>query len=220
MNRKKIKFLVSSGPTRERIDAVRFISNRSSGRMGNAIAEAAREAGCDVTLVSGPVSIAPPEGVEVVGVESAADMAREIRARASGADVVVMAAAVADFRPVRLVEGKLKKDSVEGPLTLELERTEDILESLGGERGADGPLLVGFAAEMERLEENASEKLRRKNLDWIVANDVSGNEGGFASERNAAIMLSRDGNRMEFPLMVKRELAKRVVDAILLDIRR
>lgn len=219
MNR-KIKFLISSGPTRERIDAVRFISNRSSGRMGHAVAEAARDAGCDVTLVSGPVRIPPPDGVRVVDVESAADMAREIRALASEADVVVMAAAVADFRPVRPIEGKLKKDSFQGALSLELERTEDILASLGGERRADGPILVGFAAETERLEENAANKLQRKNLDWIVANDVSGEQGGFGSELNAVVMISKTGARLEFPLMSKKELAQRIVDAILSDTRR
>ncbi|MCK5843322.1 MAG: phosphopantothenoylcysteine decarboxylase, partial [Victivallales bacterium] len=145
MRGNKTKFLISAGPTRERIDPVRFISNRSSGKMGYALAEAAIDAGHEVVLVSGPVALDPPKSVELIKVESAAEMAREIREQAKKADIIIMAAAVADYRPMAPSPEKIKKS--EDSLTLQLERTEDILASLGNARYGDFPVLVGFAAE-------------------------------------------------------------------------
>ena len=212
---KRPRILVSSGPTRERIDDVRFISNRSTGKMGHAVAEAAANAGCEVVLVSGPVSITSPEDVALVQVESASDMAREIRAKAEWADAIVMAAAVADFTPKHPVKGKIKKDG-RNTLSLDLEPTEDILAALGKAKGdAKRPVLVGFAAETADLESNAKSKLRRKNLDMIVANDVSRPDRGFASENNAATIFHASGAKTEIPLVSKRELAERLIQAIL-----
>ncbi len=202
------RMLVSAGPTRERFDAVRFWSNRSTGMMGYALAEAGRDAGYSVTLVSGPVTLEPPAGVAVVRVESAAEMADEIRRYAPRMDVIIMAAAVADYRPARTVDGKMKKTP--GRLVLELERTEDILATLGASK-RHGQVLVGFAAETEHLLENAGEKLRRKNLDWIVANDVGRGDRGFGSPDNEVVMLGRGGERFDFVLAPKREIARRVV---------
>jgi len=215
---KTARILVSSGPTREHIDDVRFLSNRSTGKMGHAVAEAAAGAGCEVLLVSGPVSIPPPENVETVRVESAAEMAREIRAKADWADAIVMAAAVADYRPKHPVHGKIKKD--DDTLVLELERTEDILESLGELKGGSKrPVLAGFAAEtaenQEDLENKALDKLRRKNLDLLVANDISKPGQGFASDDNAATIIRASGEKLRVPLTSKKELAKTIVEIIL-----
>jgi phosphopantothenoylcysteine decarboxylase/phosphopantothenate--cysteine ligase len=183
--------------------------------MGHAVAEAARVAGCDVVLVSGPVSLSPPDGVCLVSVESSAEMSREIRARSDSSDVVVMAAAVSDFRPGKPVSGKIKKGGL-CSLVLELERTEDILAALGKEKGGSArPFLVGFAAETSDLEANALEKLRRKNLDMIVANDVSLFDRGFGSDSNAAIVLHSSGEKTEIPLVSKSEFAERLVGMIL-----
>ena len=206
------KILITAGPTREKIDAVRFLSNRSSGKMGYALAAAARDAGLDVTLVSGPVALAPVDGVTMVRIESAAEMAEAVKSRAPGMDVVIMAAAVADYRPKAAFDGKLKK--LPGGLTLELERTEDILASLGQVKPA-GQLLIGFAAETDDLIANASGKLARKNLDWIVANDVRRADRGFASDRNAVTLLARDGRRIDLELAPKPEIARRILRIVL-----
>jgi len=206
------KILITAGPTREKIDAVRFLSNRSSGKMGYALAAAARDAGLDVTLVSGPVALAPVDGVTTVRVESAAEMAAEVKSRAPGMDAVIMAAAVADYRPRHVFDGKLKK--LPGTLTLELERTEDILASLGQAK-PDGQLLIGFAAETDDLIANAEGKLARKNLDWIVANDVRRTDRGFASDCNAVTLLARDGRRIELELAPKSEIARRILQIVL-----
>ena len=201
--------LVSAGPTREKIDAVRFISNRSSGRMGYAIAEAAARAGHEVTLVSGPVTLPRPDGVELVMVESASEMAAAIHDRAPLAEVIIMAAAVADYRPSDPVEHKLKKQP--GDLVLRLERTEDILESLGRNKRPD-QLLVGFAAETDDLEQNAMDKLRRKNLDWIAANRV---EDGFGTTTNALILFHRSGVRFALGSAPKPMLAAQMLELVL-----
>ncbi|NOY74879.1 MAG: hypothetical protein GXP32_03700 [Kiritimatiellaeota bacterium] len=214
MSKTKIKFLISAGPTRERIDPVRFISNRSSGKMGYALAEAAIAADCEVVLVAGPVALQPPTGLEnLVEVESAAEMAREIRGEAPSADIIVMAAAVADYRPVSVSSEKLKKNGED--LILRLEPTEDILAALGADREGDSPMLVGFAAETDNILENAKGKLLRKNLDWIIANDVSKPDSGFQSDSNAAVMMSKTGAKLRFPLMDKKKLACEIVDALI-----
>ncbi|MCS7047821.1 MAG: hypothetical protein NZ483_00825 [Verrucomicrobiae bacterium] len=197
-----MKWLVTAGPTREHWDPVRFLSNRSSGRMGYAIGEAARAFGA-VTLVSGPVALPVPAGVELVRVVSAAEMAEAVWSRFDEADVVVMAAAVCDFRPKQVATEKWKKDSA--PRVIELEPTPDILAECG--RRKRRQVLVGFAVETEQLEERAWEKLRRKNLDWIVANEAT----AFEAETNRVVLLGADGSREEFPELPKDELARRLV---------
>ena len=204
-----MKILVTAGPTREKIDPVRFISNRSSGKMGYALAAAARDLGHEVVLVSGPVALTPPAGVEVVKVESAAEMAAAVKAAAPNCGVVIMAAAVADYRPAHAAEHKLKKRP--GELFLELERTEDILLSLG-QMKQPGQLLVGFAAETEELMNNAAGKLERKNLDWIVANTVS---DGFGTDTDKVTLLGRGGQKVDLPRAAKGEVARRILDVTL-----
>ena len=203
-----MKLLVSAGPTREFIDPVRFVSNASSGRMGYALAAEGARRGHEVTLVSGPTALPAPEGVERIDVITAAEMAEALKSRFPGCTACIMCAAVADYRPVKVFERKMKKS--EGNLVLEFERTEDILQSLGGMKRA-GQLLVGFAAESEDLIANAGEKLRRKNLDWIVANKIS---DGFAKSTNACVLLGRNGETIPFTLRPKTELAAALFDAL------
>ena len=209
----KKTILITAGPTREKLDAVRFLTNRSTGKMGYALAEAARDAGYDVTLVSGPVNLPPVSDVTMVMIESAAEMADAVKSRAPEMDVVIMAAAVADYRPVHVHQGKMKK--LPGNLTLELERTEDILASLGQIKPA-GQVLVGFAAETDDLLANAAGKLQRKNLDWIIANDVSKSDRGFGSSDNAVTMICRDGRQIDVPLASKQVIAATILQNILL----
>ena len=204
-----MKILITAGPTREYIDPVRFITNRSSGKMGYAVARAALERGCEVVLVTGPVNLVPPEGARVVHVESAAEMAAAVKREVADCDAVVMAAAVADYRPAQMSEHKLKK--LPGGMFLELERTEDILASLGAAKQL-GQLLVGFAAETDDLLENAAAKLRRKNLDWIAANKVC---DGFGADTDLVTLLGRNGEVVELPLAPKLEVARRMLDVIL-----
>jgi phosphopantothenoylcysteine decarboxylase/phosphopantothenate--cysteine ligase len=199
-----MKIVISAGPTRERIDAVRFLSNRSSGKMGFALAGAAVEAGFDTVLVAGPVHLETPAGVRRIDVESAAEMATAVKREAADADIVIMAAAVADYRPKQQLSGKMKKK--DGDLTLELERTEDILKSLG-ETKRPGQILIGFAAETENLEQYALDKLKRKNLDWIAANDVSRRDIGFGSDANAVTLYGRSGEKIALPIASKAEIA-------------
>jgi phosphopantothenoylcysteine decarboxylase/phosphopantothenate--cysteine ligase len=202
--------LVTAGPTVEDLDPVRFLSNRSSGKMGYRLAEAARARGARVVLVSGPTALSPPAGVELVAVRSAEQMAAAVAERGRDADVVVMAAAVADYRPARASASKLKKG--EGGLSLELVRTPDILRGLGQDKR--GRLLVGFAAETDDVTRNARRKLESKNLDLIVANRVGGPEGGFGSDDNGAVLLDAAGGALEVPLTGKRELAERIWDRV------
>ena len=199
-----MKILISAGPTRERIDAVRFLSNRSTGKMGFAIAGAAAAAGFDTVLVAGPVHLPTPDGVRRIDVESAAEMALAVKGEALDSDVVIMAAAVADYRPRQQIAGKMKKQ--DSDLTLELERTEDILKSLG-EKKPDGQILVGFAAETQDLEKYALDKLKRKNLDWIAANDVSRSDIGFGSDANAVTLYGKSGEKMQLPRADKADIA-------------
>jgi len=206
------RVLVTAGGTREPIDAVRVITNRSSGKQGYAIAEAAVRAGARVTLVT-TVDRPVPAGVaEVVRVGSAAEMEAAVVPRAVDHDVIVMAAAVADFRPKAPSDRKTKKD--EGPPEITLEPTHDFLVELG-ERKRAGQVLVGFAAETDDLLDNAAEKLRRKHLDLIVANDVSRPDAGFDVDTNRAILLGADGGSVELPLMTKAALATAVVERII-----
>jgi phosphopantothenoylcysteine decarboxylase / phosphopantothenate---cysteine ligase len=202
--------LVTAGPTVEDIDPVRFVSNRSSGRMGYRLAEAARDRGAKVILVSGPTSLPAPRGVEVVAVRSADEMQKAVSARVGPATVVIAAAAVSDYRPASPSGSKLKKTN--GGVTLDLVRTPDILEGLGTAKG--GRLLVGFAAETEDLLANAKKKLEAKNLDLVVANDVTATGSGFGGDTNAVVLLRRDGGRAEVPLASKREVAERILDEV------
>jgi phosphopantothenoylcysteine decarboxylase/phosphopantothenate--cysteine ligase len=202
--------LVTAGGTREPIDAVRVITNRSSGKQGYAVAAEAARRGAKVTLVS-TITGSVPAGVDVIPVDTAAEMAEAVFGRAEQADVVVMAAAVADFRPVAPAAGKLKKDA--GPPRIELEPTVDILAELGS-RKRPGQVLVGFAAETANVAEHAADKLRRKHLDLIVANDVSAPGVGFEHDTNAVTIIDRDGMVQNVPLADKRQVAAAVLDAV------
>ena len=204
------RVLVTSGGTREPIDAVRFVGNRSSGKQGAAVAVEAAARGAEVVLVTTEPGRAPA-AARVVAVETAAEMAAAVELEAAGADAVVMAAAVADFRPARPAGAKLKKGS--GVPALELEPTRDILASLGASKPT-GQVLVGFAAETEDLEANALGKLRSKNLDVIVANDVSKDHVGFGHDTNEIVMYTADGARHHVPLTTKQEAARAVLDRV------
>jgi len=204
------KVLVTAGPTREAIDPVRYISNHSSGKMGYAIAAAARARGADVVLVTGPTALTPPPGVRTVPVETAAEMLAAVLAEYDDCDAVVKAAAVADYRPVAPAEHKIKKHDEE--MTLTLTKNPDILAELG--RRKRHQVLVGFAAETRDLAANAGAKLAKKNLDMIVANDVTVPGAGFGADTNVARLLYRDGRTEELDLMVKSELAGVILDRI------
>jgi phosphopantothenoylcysteine decarboxylase/phosphopantothenate--cysteine ligase len=204
------RVVVSAGPTCEPIDAVRHVSNRSSGRMGYAVAAAAWRRGAAVTLVSGPTALPIPRGVEAVHVRTAAEMATAMTAQSANADVVIMVAAVADYRPKNTAAGKIKKTDVE--LHLQLEKTEDVLASLSQTKGRK--ILVGFAAETDAVRENALSKLRRKNLDLIVANDVSAPGTGFDVSTNAAILIDAAGGEKHSGLVGKDDLAEMILDEI------
>ncbi|QQS44891.1 MAG: bifunctional phosphopantothenoylcysteine decarboxylase/phosphopantothenate--cysteine ligase CoaBC [Acidobacteriota bacterium] len=205
--------LITAGPTIEDIDPVRFITNRSSGRMGYALAEAARDRGARVTLVSGPVRIAPPAGVETVSVRSTREMYDAVMSRLHESTVFIGCAAVADFRPATRSDQKIKKLGRRS-ITLELETTEDIIASVAEDPQRDSRIVVGFAAESQGLLENAESKLHEKGLDLIVANDITRSDAGFDVETNAATILRRDGTKADLPLQSKREVADRVLDEI------
>jgi phosphopantothenoylcysteine decarboxylase/phosphopantothenate--cysteine ligase len=202
------RVLLTAGPTRERIDPVRFISNRSSGKMGFAVAAAAREAGADVTIVSGPVNIATPPGVKRIEVESAADMLNAVMKNIDGVDIFVATAAVADYRPASPVESKIKKTSES--MDLKMERTIDILATVAARTSR--PFVVGFAAETDSVEQYARQKLLKKNLDMIAANEV-GHDKVFEKDDNALLVLWRDGRR-ELPHAPKVTLARDLVALI------
>jgi phosphopantothenoylcysteine decarboxylase/phosphopantothenate--cysteine ligase len=209
------RVLVSAGPTLEPLDPVRFLGNRSSGRMGFAIAAEAARRGARVELVAGPVGLATPSGVERTDVETADAMRAALLARAGAADLVVMAAAVADYRPRQVAPRKLRKE--EGPPRVELETNPDILAELAalpGER-----VLVGFAAETEEVEARAAAKLRRKGADFLVANDVSRADIGMGSEWNEVTVLSRDGAALRLPRQTKASLAAALLDLFLPAVR-
>lgn len=204
------RVLLSAGPTHEPIDPVRYISNRSSGKMGYAIAEAACKRGAQVVLVSGPTSLPAPAGVEMVRVETAEEMAKQMAVRLGWSTIVIMAAAVADFRPKQAAERKLKKTGSPAA-ALALEATTDILATLSARRSTQ--VLVGFAAETHELVTHAQAKLASKGLDVIVANDVTRAGAGFGSDQNAAVLIERDGRMTDLPLKSKRELADDILNA-------
>src|SRR6266850_6236353 len=206
------RLLITVGATREDIDPVRFISNRSSGRMGFAIAEAAQKRGAQVTAVTGITTISPPQGIKVVQVFSAAEMAKAVLQEISGASIFIAAAAVADYRPAQRRDQKIKK--AQSSLTLTLERTPDILSEVFSNR-RDGLLVIGFAAETENVLANAKEKLQTKKLDAIVANDVTRSDSGFDSMSNAITIIKRDSDQpIELPLMAKADAAHHILDEI------
>jgi phosphopantothenoylcysteine decarboxylase / phosphopantothenate---cysteine ligase len=207
------RIVVSAGPTYEDIDPVRYLGNRSSGRMGYAVAAEASRRGAHVVLVSGPTKLNAPAGVQIEHVRSAHEMARAITAHATGADAVVMAAAVADYTPERGAAGE-KIAKADGPLSITFVRTPDILAQLGqSRRGAATPILVGFAAETGDPRARARTRLAAKQVDLIVANDVSREGAGFDTETNAATFIDADGE-VEQPLQPKTELAAKILDRI------
>jgi phosphopantothenoylcysteine decarboxylase / phosphopantothenate---cysteine ligase len=200
--------LITAGPTREKIDPVRYLTNRSSGRMGYALAEAALRRGARVLLISGPTAITPPTAAEVTQVESAEEMRDAVVQLLPQASIVVKTAAVSDYRPKVAAGQKIKR---KGPMSLELEATPDILKELSARK--NGQIIIGFAAETENVLENARQKLVAKNLDAIVVNDVSREGVGFDSDRNAVTIISRD-DVVEVPETTKWEVAQRVLDQI------
>jgi phosphopantothenoylcysteine decarboxylase/phosphopantothenate--cysteine ligase len=202
--------LVTAGGTREPIDPVRCLSNRSSGKQGHALADEAAARGADVTLVT-TVDRPTTSGVDVVRVDTAAEMEDAVLSRSDAADVILMAAAVADFRPKATADEKLKK--ADGLPEILLEPTNDILAELG-KRRRPGQTIVGFAAETERLREHAADKLARKGIDLIVANDVSAPDAGFAHDTNRAVILDAEGRSLDVPLSDKRDVARTVLDAV------
>jgi len=202
--------LVTAGPTREYLDPVRFLSNRSSGKMGFEMAREALLRGARVILVAGPSQVAPPAKADLVRIESAADMEKEVLKRFPKADIVVMAAAVADFTFAERTGRKIKRQDL--PEALRLVRTMDILKALGERK--KGQFLVGFAAETEDLRANAGKKIKAKKMDFIVANDVSREETGFDADDNQALLIDAKGHTTETPKMSKRELSRVIWDAI------
>ena len=203
--------LVTAGPTREALDPVRFISNRSSGKMGYAIAEAASRRGADVTLISGPTTLTPPENVKLVNVESAIQMRDEVISCASQSQIIIMSAAVSDYRPKDFSTQKIKRG--ENIITIVLEENPDILAELGRDK-RDGQILVGFSMETENLIENSRKKLEKKNADFIVANDVSKEGAGFGTDTNMVTLISSSGQIKELPLMSKYDVANAILDEI------
>ncbi|MCI5587149.1 MAG: bifunctional phosphopantothenoylcysteine decarboxylase/phosphopantothenate--cysteine ligase CoaBC [Lachnospiraceae bacterium] len=205
------KILVTAGPTVEAVDPVRFITNRSTGKMGYAIAKIASLRGADVTLVSGPVSIEPPRFVNVINVESAEEMFNEVSSKADSMDIIIKAAAVADYTPVSVADEKIKKK--DGDLSIPLKRTKDILKYLG-ENKKENQFICGFSMETENLLENSKKKLEKKNVDMIVANNVKVEGAGFGVDTNVVTLITKDGYK-ELPQMSKEDVAAAILDAII-----
>lgn len=205
------QLLITAGPNHEPLDPVRFIANRSSGKMGYALARQALRRGAQVTLISGPTALAPPAGARLIPVKTAAEMRQAVLKEFPKATAVLMAAAVADYHPEKFVPNKIKRGAA--TLTLRLRPNPDILRELGARK--NGQFLVGFAAETEALVSNAKKKLREKKLDLIVANDVTREGSGFDADTNAATLLDRTGAVRRLPLMSKGELADRIYDHLL-----
>ena len=201
------QIVVSAGGTREPIDPVRYIGNRSSGKMGYAVAEAARDRGAIVTLVTSVTEIPPPVGVEVMPVETALEMRDAVLKASAAADVLIMAAAVADYHPARVAEGKIKRESE--TLTLDLVKTADILSEVKGDI-----IKVGFAAESEDLIARATDKLTKKNLDLIAVNDITAEDSGFGTDTNRVTLIDREGKVEQLPLMDKYEVAHKILDRV------
>lgn len=213
---KNKKVMVTAGPTREVIDPVRFLTNRSTGKMGYALAEAAREMGAEVSLISGPVAIDPPPGVEVSYVESAEEMYQAVMERFSESDIVIKTAAVADYRPKIVYTEKMKKQ--DGDLVIEMERTRDILKTLGQEKTHQ--MLIGFAAETASIAEYARKKLQTKQADMIVANNVKLDGAGFGSETNIISIFKKDGSQKDFSLMTKKAAAREILLEAAADLKK
>ncbi len=207
------KVLVSAGPTREAIDPVRFITNHSTGKMGYAIAKNAMLRGAQVTLVSGPCSIEPPKFVDVIPVVSAQDMYEAVTAHAEGKDIVILTAAVADYRPVEIATEKIKKK--EGDMSIALTRTRDIIGTLGANK-PEGQFLCGFSMETQNMLENSRAKLERKHMDMIVANNLKVDGAGFGTDTNVVTLITKNQVR-ELPLMSKQEAAAAILDQILFE---
>ena len=205
-----VKVLVTAGPTREKIDPVRYITNHSSGKMGYAIARAAMLRGADVTLVTGKTDLMPPMGVNTVEIVSAADMAQAVKERAKEQDIIIKAAAVADYRPKYTSDEKMKKKDED--MCIELERTQDILGFLGAHK-KEGQFLCGFSMETENMIENSRKKLEKKNLDLIVANNLKEQGAGFGTDTNIVTLLSKE-DTIQLPIMSKEEVADRLLDYI------
>lgn len=205
---KGLRVLVTAGPTREIMDPVRYITNRSSGKMGYAIAEAARDRGAEVTLVTGPVNLKRPQGISCVDIVSTQDLYDEMTARCGDADIVIQAAAPADFAPEKVAAQKIKKQG-DGKMTLTLTQTPDVAAAVGKMK-KDGQILVGFAAETEKVTENAAEKLKKKNLDMIVANDVTEKGAGFDVDTNVVTFITRRGQET-LPCLPKRQVAEELL---------
>jgi len=200
--------VVAAGGTQEPIDPVRHIGNRSSGRMGFALAEAARDRGAEVTLITAPASLPPPAGIEVIKVRTAGEMKEAVSQAAVKAHALLMAAAVADYAPRTIAKSKIKKESA-GILAIELVKTPDILAEVKGSF-----IKVGFAAESEDLTANAKKKLQQKNLDLIVANDITQADSGFDVDTNRVTIIDKSGKVEELPLMSKREVADKILDRV------
>jgi len=205
------KLLITAGPNREPLDPVRYLSNRSSGKMGYALARAAIRRGAEVALISGPTELEPPAGARLTSVTTAAEMRHAVLEEFSGCTAVIMAAAVSDYRPVDFARKKIKRGK--GPIELRLEPNPDILQEISARK--NGKMLVGFAAETGELVANAAKKLKDKNLDMIVANNVSEAGAGFDVDTNVATILDRDGTVRSLPLMSKDELAEQILDHLL-----
>ena len=203
--------LITAGPTQEPLDPVRYLTNRSSGKMGYALAEAAVARGAKVVLISGPVHLAPPRGVEVISVRTAVEMRAKVMENLGPAHIVIKAAAVADFHLSKVPEQKVKKTAAR--LSLELDPTPDILAELG--RKKDDRLLIGFAAETQNLAQEARRKLESKNCDMVVGNLVGGSDVGFESDQNEAILVLRTGETIPLARASKREIADRIFDQVL-----
>ncbi|MDB9823404.1 bifunctional phosphopantothenoylcysteine decarboxylase/phosphopantothenate--cysteine ligase CoaBC [Deltaproteobacteria bacterium] len=207
-----LRLLVTAGPTIESMDPVRYISNRSTGKMGYALARAASMRGASVTLVSGPAALSPPDGIKFHGVKSAEEMRRVVFDNHGDSDVIIKAAAVSDYRPGESSLQKIKKGA--DTLSIDLVKNPDILAELGKAKAEHGYILVGFAAETENLLENATEKLRNKNLDIIVLNDVTREDAGFEADTNLVKIIQGDGKREDLPLMSKDDVANQILDRI------
>jgi phosphopantothenoylcysteine decarboxylase/phosphopantothenate--cysteine ligase len=203
--------LVTAGPTCEDLDPVRFLTNRSSGKMGYAVAEAATRRGARVFLISGPTALATPEGVERVDVRTAEEMLRAVESRFAMASIAIFAAAVADYRPAEPAEAKVKRTNE--ALTLRLEPNPDILATVARQKG--DRVVVGFAAETDHVAENARKKLTQKNADLMVANDVTAEGAGFDGDTNIVTIFSRDGRDLPLPRLTKAEVAQRILDEAL-----
>ena len=211
---KSKKFLVSAGPTVEAIDPVRFVSNHSSGKMGYAIARAAEQRGGEVKLVSGPVTLEPPVGVECIDVVTCEEMAQQMLSHLDGADIIIKVAAVADYKPVDPADSKIKKKDNATQLSVSMMQNPDILKLIG-EKKTKEQFLVGFAAETNDLEKNALLKIKKKNLDMIAANLVGSSDSGFKADTNKVKLFSKNGSFIDIPLMDKSKVANIILDQII-----